>query len=81
MIKKRQEKNLNQILLSGYSSVDSEEVDQAEGASDQAKRGNGRHLQVYRYLQAGGPIVHSLSRWQYRTPTTNQWTFQTSSNG
>ena len=52
MIKKRQKKNLNQILLSGYSSVDSEEVDQAEGASDQAKRGYGRHLQVYRYLRA-----------------------------
>ena len=49
--------------------------------SDEAKRGDGGHLQVYRYLQAGGPIEHSLSQWQYRTPTTNQWTFQTSSNG
>ena len=38
------------------------------------------HSSVW-YLQAGGPIEHSLSQWQYRTPTTNQWTFQTSSNG
>ena len=45
-IKKR--KNLNQILLS----VDSENVNQDDGANDQEEHSDGRHLQVYRYLRA-----------------------------
>ena len=40
-IKKR--KNLNQILLS----VDSENVNQDDGANDQEEHSDGRHLQVY----------------------------------